>query len=232
MRYGMLGMVMLCSIAAVSAARAQEPEDPQLAAALAKCPGAETFGRAQRQAKARAEAAHASGLATPSDPALRARLLEMERADQLVRNGDWSQAAVTKMAAVDAAHLPQIRRIVAEHEGLPSAAQVGRDGVAAAWLLVQHADADPAFQEQVLSTLAQHVTRGEIPARSLVLLTDRVLVGNGKPQRYGTQLAAQQGRWVPKPIEDPDRVDVRRAAVGEMPLADYICVAAQLFPAP
>lgn len=39
MRYGMLGMVMLCSIAAVSAARAQEPDDPQLAAALAKCPG-------------------------------------------------------------------------------------------------------------------------------------------------------------------------------------------------
>ncbi|PPV06910.1 hypothetical protein XBLMG947_2128 [Xanthomonas bromi] len=56
-----------------------------------------------------------------------------------------------------------IHRVVAEHGGLPNAAQVGRDGAAAAWLLVQHADADPAFQEQVLGTLAPHVARGEIP---------------------------------------------------------------------
>jgi hypothetical protein len=34
---------------------------------------------------------------------------------------------------------------VAEHKGLPGAAQVGRDDVAGAWPLVQHADADPAF---------------------------------------------------------------------------------------
>ncbi|QNM63018.1 hypothetical protein XHV734_4310 [Xanthomonas hortorum pv. vitians] len=33
-------------------------------------------------------------------------------------------------------------------------------------------------------------------------------------------------------IEDPDQVDVRRDSVGEMPLADYACVAAHLCPTP
>ncbi|PPU90826.1 hypothetical protein XpopCFBP1817_16305 [Xanthomonas populi] len=84
----------------------------------------------------------------------------------------------------------------------------------------------------MLSTLAQHVARGEISAHLLVLLTDRVPVGTSKPQRYGGQLIAQQCHWVPKPIEDPNQVDVGRASLGEMPLADYVCVAAQRYPTP
>ena len=35
-----------------------------------------------------------------------------------------------------------------------------------------------------------------------------------------------------KPMEAPEQVDQRREAVGEMPLADYICVATQLMPPP
>ncbi|PKV14430.1 hypothetical protein CVO74_01330 [Xanthomonas prunicola] len=141
----MLQMLLLCRVAAVSTARAQGPDDPSLAAALAECRRAETFDRAQRWARTRAEAARASEIASPTDPALRPSLLEMKRVDRQASTGDWSPASMTKMAAVDATHLPQMRRIVAEHKGLPGAAQVGRDGVAGAWLLVQHADADPAF---------------------------------------------------------------------------------------
>ncbi|PPU90825.1 hypothetical protein XpopCFBP1817_16300 [Xanthomonas populi] len=128
----MLGVLMVCGVVPLHAAKAQEGEDPALTAGLVQCPDAAPFVRTQQQAKARAEAAQASAIAAPSVPELRACLLEMERVDQQVRNGDWSQAAVSRMVAVDAAHLPQIRRIVAEHNRLPSAAQVGRDdGVAA-----------------------------------------------------------------------------------------------------
>ncbi|MFC7520209.1 DUF6624 domain-containing protein [Xanthomonas populi] len=74
----------------------------------------------------------------------------------------------------------------------------------------------------MLSTLAQHVARGEISAHLLVLLTDRVPVGTSKPQRYGGQLIAQQCHWVPKPIEDPNQVDVGRASLGDA--AGRLCV--------
>lgn len=210
---------------------AQAEDDPELAAALAKCPGAAEFVRIHGKPSA-ARVKPEAGDAPPSEPELRERLLEMERIDQQARSGDWSPAMIQKMAEADAAHLPQIKRIVADHGGLPGMAQVGGDGLAAAWLLVQHADADPAFQAEVLAKMAPLVERGEVTAREYALLTDRVLAGQGKPQRYGSQLVATDGKWTPKPMEAPEQVDRRRTAIGEMPLADYVCVATAVFPPP
>ncbi|WP_146094380.1 hypothetical protein [Xanthomonas arboricola] len=53
--------------------------------ALAQCPDAARFVRAQQADKARAEAAQSAANATPSAPELRARLMAMERADRQVR---------------------------------------------------------------------------------------------------------------------------------------------------
>jgi Family of unknown function (DUF6624) len=58
----------------------------------------------------------------------------------------------------------------------------------------------------------------------VALLQDRVLVGEGKPQIYGTQLrwSATPGPPVLDSIADEACVDVRRAAVGLDPLAVYL----------
>lgn len=211
-----------------------QTDDPEMAAALAKCPSAAEFVKQHgNPSEQRARAAAAA--AAPSEPQLRQRLLDMEKADQEVRSKDFgalTQEDFQHWMAVDAANLPRIKAIVAEHGGLPTVAQVGADGVAAAWILVQHADADPAFQAEVLEKIAPLLESGEVTAHEYALLTDRVLTGQGKPQRYGSQLEPVGGKWVPKPLEDPERVDARRAAVGEMPLADYICVGTQLFGPP
>ncbi len=222
-------MALIAMLGLVGNAWAAE-DDPELAAALAKCPGAATFVRADEQHR-QALAQRLAG-SVPTEPRLRERLLEMARIDQQARDGDWSPPMIEKMLAVDAANLPEIRRIVADHGGLPRARQVGADGVAAAWLLVQHADGDADFQRQVLDGIMPLVESGEVSAHDFVLLTDRVLVNAGKPQRYGSQLAAVGGKWQPKPMEAPEQVDQRRAAVGQMPLADYLCVASRMFPAP
>lgn len=213
--------LLLCSLAAPVLAQ----DDKSLDAALAKCPGAAEFRRAHPVPPPRiAEAA-------PRLPELRSELLGMQARDQQVRGGGWSQEEVQRMLQVDAEHLPRIKQIVAEH-GFPGQELVGRDGAAAAWLLVQHADADPAFQAQVLA-LIKALPQGEVSNHEQMLLTDRVLAGQGEPQRYGSQLQATGGRWQPKPLEGTAaEVDERRAAMGEMPLADYICVASQLFPPP
>lgn len=207
-----------------------EEADPQLDAALLQCPGAAPFVEADRL-REQALARRSAGI-EPSEPRLRGQLLEMARLDQQARDGDWSQAMVEKMLAVDAANLAKIRQVVADHGGLPDVRAVGVDGLRAAWLLVQHADADAGLQRQVLDGLAPRLASGEVSSREFALLTDWVLVNAGKPQRYGSQLAAIGGRWQPKAMEAPEQVDQRRASIGQMPLADYLCVAAQMFPAP
>lgn len=205
-------------------------DDPALAAALLECPGAAVFIEAAKLHRPPRLGVQRD--VNPSEPALRAQLLEMARIDQDARNGDWSPSMIEKMLAVDAANLPEIRKIVAGHHGLPGVAQVGVDGLSAAWFLVQHADRDVDFQRGVLEQIMPLVERGEVSSREFALLTDRVLVNSEQPQRYGSQLLAVGGEWQPKPMEAPDQVDQRRAAVGEMPLVDYICVATQLMPPP
>lgn len=222
--------IAMAFLAWAGAAMAQPAGDPALAAALAQCPGAAEFVRVHGHPLQRK--GPGTETAPPSEPELRRQLLDMERIDQEARNGDWSQAAVQRMAEVDAANLSRIKRIVADHGGLPDVAKVGEDGLAAAWLLVQHADRDPGFQADVLARLAPLLDSGQVTPRQFAMLTDRVLAAQGKPQRYGSQLLAVDGKWVPKPMEAPEQIDERRAGIGEMPLADYICVATHLMPPP
>ena len=105
--------------------------------------------------------------------------------------------------------------------GWPAKSLVGEKAAHAAWLLVQHADADPAFQRRCLD-LMEKLPPGEVSARDVAYLTDRVLLAEGKPQRFGTQFQKDAaGKWVPKTLEDPEHVDDRRRAAGLEPIADY-----------
>ncbi|WP_146093401.1 hypothetical protein [Xanthomonas pisi] len=78
----------------------------------------------------------------------------------------------------------------------------------------------------MLEALARQGARsGEVSAHRQVLPTDRVLIANDRPQCYGSQRIAGQGRRVPRPIADAAQVEVLRAGVDEMPPADDVCVA-------
>ena len=62
---------------------------------------------------------------------------------------------------------------------------------------------------------------GEVKPLHVALLEDRILMLEGKPQQYGTQLEwDDNGVLSPLPIADPADVDVRRGAVGLDPLAE------------
>jgi hypothetical protein len=165
------------------------------------------------------------------DSELRAKLLRRTERDQAARQEAAAAArqAVRReadperasFAAVDADNLPWLRQVIAD-VGWPGRSLVGTDGAHAAWLLAQHADADPAFQRQCLDLLAQAAAAGEATGAELAYLTDRVLLAEGGPQEYGTQAAARDGHWVPRPLCDPATVDERRAAVSLGPVADYL----------
>jgi hypothetical protein len=196
--------------------------------AIAKqCPAAAGWMRAHpRQHADDAVAGDARRQVT--QPALRAEFERMSGEDQATREAmiaaDGKDPAANKATAdADARHLRRLKQIVAT-QGFPTVAQIGVAGVQAAWLLVQHADSDPAFQARMLAAMEPLVGTGGIRAKDLALLTDRVLRAQHKPQRYGSQFQMKDGTLRAQPIADAAGVDKRRASVGLMPLADYACV--------
>ena len=161
----------------------------------------------------------ADGMLAHMRPELRAELLRRAEHDQAARGepeADWEL-----MASVDADNLAWLKNVVAEM-GWRGRSVVGEDGAHAAWLLAQHADHDPAFQRQCLDLLTEAEQRGEATRSDLAYLTDRVLLAEGQPQEYGTQMMGRKEGWAPRRLRDPERVDERRAAVSLGPLADYI----------
>jgi Family of unknown function (DUF6624) len=151
------------------------------------------------------------------DDGLRAELLRRMEKDQVARKAPDLDAVL----AADAENLPWLKGVLAEH-GWPGKSLVGKDGAHAAWLLAQHADADPAFQRRCLDLLAIAAQAGEATAVELAYLTDRVLLHEGQPQVYGTQMIREGKRYVPQRMRDPESVDERRAAVGLGPIAEYV----------
>jgi len=163
------------------------------------------------------------------DPALRAELGSRVAVDQAVRDtsteqlrstGTVTPALIVSMNRVDSANLAWLKDRIRTH-GFPTRAEVGSDGVKDAALLVQHADADPAFQAEVLPMLEAAYRSGDVAGQELAMLTDRVAKAQGRPQRYGTQASLVGGQVRIDPIEDSAGVDARRAAMKLPPLADY-----------
>ena len=158
----------------------------------------------------------------------------MER-DQAIRKDSAASkpdsAYLARWIAVDEANTSRLKLIVAQY-GWPGPEMVGHDGVLAAFLLVQHADRDPAFQQATLPLVREAYLAGKIPGENYALLQDRVLVGEGQPQIYGSQcrLAPDGTKWVPQPIEDEAHVDQRRREVGLGPLAEYLVLNNKLNP--
>jgi hypothetical protein len=158
----------------------------------------------------------------PADSGLREELLALAAADQAFRAQPIASlrgAALAQESARDRARGTRIAEIVAA-VGWPGATLVGEDGSDAAWLLVQHADEDVAFQKRAVLLLKDAVAAGEASARSMAYLTDRVCVNLGQPQIYGTQFHGDAETFAPFPIADPARLEKRRANLGLEPFAE------------
>jgi hypothetical protein len=174
----------------------------------------------------------------PSKPELRTELLAMRDSDQQARaaasesaranGGRPEQNLVLQIFATDHENLLRFREII-EQDGFPNAAQVGRDGVAAAFILAQHADSDRDLQTRVLKLAQPLAVKGEIAPQDLAQLTDRVRIGEGKPQVYGSQFYPLGGINHPQPIENAGSVDTRRSKAGLIPLRDYGCIMQQAY---
>lgn len=169
---------------------------------------------------------------TPVDSALTKALLERVRLDQAIRDtlvarmqsgASFDSSLTARMAAIDSANTTWLKAVV-EQRGWPGRSMVGAEASEGAFLIVQHAVQDSAFQARALALMEKGVAGGDVPGSQVAMLADRVAVHRGQPQRYGTQARIENGRIVMEPIADSEHVDQRRAALGLPPLSVYVRV--------
>jgi hypothetical protein len=154
---------------------------------------------------------------------LRRELLALATEDGRVRQelaaeGSLYEGYHPRMEAVHRRNAARLATILDEH-GWPIPSLVGPEGGEAAWLLAQHGIGEPTFQRRCLRLLQEAAGAGDLPAWQPATLEDRIRMFEGRPQLYGTQLEPDhEGRLRPYLIEDPERVEERRRAVGLEPL--------------
>jgi hypothetical protein len=183
---------------------------------LAGCASDDTGPAASPTSSAASATSTTAGDAPPGfDQALHDELMAMLERDQSGRSGGPD-------AEGDMARTDRLEEILAEH-GWPTYDLVGEDGEDAAWAIAQHSDHDPEFQRAALELLREAVAAGQASPGNLAYLTDRVAVGAGEPQTYGTQVGCGPGGAEPAtPLADEAAVDRLRAEAGLDPLADYL----------
>jgi hypothetical protein len=114
----------------------------------------------------------------------------------------------------------KIKKIIL-HSGLP----LDDDISDTCKLILRSSDLN--FQINILSqilTLDDESWRQWIPD-----LTDRILLRQGLPQRYGTHLHIQDGSYTPYSIENLENVDALRKEFCNLPLQTYIQKSRQIF---
>lgn len=99
---------------------------------------------------------------------------------------------------------------------------IGKQGNSTLFLVIQHSDLPT--QEKYLPMMRDAVKNGKAQENNLALLEDRVALGQGKKQIYGSQIGRdpETKLYYVLPLIDPDNVDKRRAEVGLQSLSEYV----------
>jgi len=120
----------------------------------------------------------------------------------------------------DSLNLIVVSRIL-DQRGWLGADVISEVGNSTLFLVIQHSD--QKTQEKYLPMMREAVKNNKARGSSLALLEDRVALGQGKKQIYGSQIGrSPNGERYVLPLEDPDHVDERRATVGLPSLAEYV----------
>ena len=181
---------------------------------------------------------------TPEAAAYRAELLALREADQaprqrlvaLLQRYDYQppdslyRPLARAVQHVDSVNLVALEGLLAAR-GWPRQSEVGPWAASAAYLVVQHAPLEAQLRHA--PALRAAVEAGEAEPAWLATLTDRILVRQGQPQRYGTQTCtAADGTRAFCPIENEAGLEARRASVGLAPMAAYAREMGVPYPSP
>ncbi len=123
--------------------------------------------------------------------------------------------------AIDRENLQVVISIIKKC-GLPTTTATSEKSMSAIWLVFQHSPHE--FRKAYFPMLKEAAALGEFRPSSMALMEDRILMGEGEPQIYGSQLrgSGPNGEFELWKIKDPEYVNQRRAEVGLGPLEEYV----------
>lgn len=164
-----------------------------------------------------------------TQPTLRTKINLMVLSDQQLRykkiqtkDKEELQDIDLAIAEADKKNLAEAKNILATY-GWPKLSEIGKDGQNNLWLIVQHADHDILFQQQVLKKMKRLLKSKEVNLENYAFLTDRVLCNLNYLQEYGTQV-----NWTIngmansfRPIRNEWDIDQRRKKLGMTGLDIY-----------
>ncbi|MGA9240289.1 DUF6624 domain-containing protein, partial [Robiginitalea sp.] len=133
--------------------------------------------------------------------------------DQKYR-ANFSMDTWGKQVKIDQENMVAIDSILGQY-GYPGTSLVGPGTDRAAWYVIQHSERIDEFLPQI-EVAAE---TGELPYRLYAMMLDRSLMGQGLPQKYGTQgmsffMNTPEEINLIWPVEDPENVNALRAAAG------------------
>lgn len=122
--------------------------------------------------------------------------------------------------SIDAQNLEVVEQIL-QKCGMPTPDNSGYEGPNTIWLVIQHASPDK--RKKYFSDLLASSKKGHIDRQSIALMQDRMLMDDGQPQLYGSQVSmTDNGAYELYDLRDPETVDSRRAMMGMPPLKEYL----------
>ncbi len=138
--------------------------------------------------------------------------------------------AYEMMRRTDSLNHLALVKIVDQH-GFPDSDKLGVEGTKYFWLLVQHQDRHPDFQERVLKMMEIAVRQNKASGKDYAYLLDRVLRNTGQLQVNGTQMRLNPTgtSFEPAPCLDPEHLNERRASVGLETIEAYIEIMNQVY---
>jgi hypothetical protein len=121
----------------------------------------------------------------------------------------------------DSVNLVKVTEILDQY-GWVGANKVGGQANQTLFLVIQHSDLQT--QQKYLPIMREAVKNNNASGSALALLEDRVALGEGKKQIYGSQIGydMETDKNYVLPLDDPGNVDKRRTEVGLDLLGDYV----------
>jgi hypothetical protein len=140
-------------------------------------------------------------------------------------SADEIEKYTAEMERVDSLNQTMVFDIL-DNDGWPS--NLSDKANRAIWIVIDHSDL--TSRSKYLSFVRAKADEGILDKSDYAMLNDRVLMEEGKPQVYGTQIkmaatfdgedmAMQLYLW---PVENPDALDSLRRSVGLSPIEEYL----------
>jgi VWFA-related protein len=156
---------------------------------------------------------------------LREELLKLkkesqERINEDIRENRKPDALIERMRESREKNAIRLCTILKSY-GWPTKSLVGQDGVEAAFFVLRNSSARQ-LNVDLIPVIVAAVRQGEISRPGFSSFIDRMRLGAGLKQLFGTQATISDGFLVLFPIEVEAEVDARRKQFELPPLADYL----------